>query len=107
MAYNKQFELPATISSATHKIAVSVVDRYGNESSPRVMGESLVTSVAAELVYPAENTTALLPCIFKWNAVEIADSYVWQLARDDRNLPIWFARARRKNLSFSQVYKPI
>jgi len=82
MAYNKQFELPATISSATHKIAVSVVDRYGNESSPRVMGESLVTSVAAELVYPAENTTALLPCIFKWNAVEIADSYVWQLAHD-------------------------
>ncbi|MGB4414138.1 MAG: family 10 glycosylhydrolase [Paludibacter sp.] len=82
MAYNKQFELPATISSATHKIAVSVVDRYGNESSPRVMGESLVTSVTAELVYPAENTTALLPCIFKWNAVEIADSYVWQLARD-------------------------
>jgi len=46
------------------------------------MGESLVTSVAAELVYPAENTTALLPCIFKWNAVEIADSYVWQLAHD-------------------------
>ena len=82
MAYNKQFELPVTISSATHKIAVSIVDRYGNEFSPRVMGEVLTTSIAAELVYPAENSNPLLPCIFKWNTVEGADSYVWQLARD-------------------------
>lgn len=82
MAYNKQFELPATISSVTHKIAVSIVDRYGNEFSPRVMGEVLTTNLAAGLVYPTENSTALLPCIFKWNNVEGADSYVWQVARD-------------------------
>ncbi len=82
LSYNNQYELPASVSSTTHKIAVSIVDRFGNEFSPRILNESLATSAAAELVYPADNTTTLLPCVFKWNSIEGADSYVWQLARD-------------------------
>jgi len=82
MAYNKQFTLPSTVNTSTHKIAVSVVDRYKNEFATRVLGENTATSVAAALTFPTANTTALIPCVFKWNAVEGADSYVWQVARD-------------------------
>ncbi len=82
MAYSKQFTLPATVNTSTHKIAVSVVDRYKNEFAVRVLGENTATSVAATLNFPATNAKALIPCVFKWNAVEGADSYVWQVARD-------------------------
>ncbi|MHB9141147.1 MAG: family 10 glycosylhydrolase [Paludibacter sp.] len=82
VSYNHQYELPATVSSVTHKIAVSVLDRYGNEFSQRILGESLTTTAATELVYPVENTQALIPCVFRWNSVAGVDSYVWQLARD-------------------------
>jgi len=83
MAYNKEFDVPVTVGSSTHKIAVSVVDRYGNESSVRVLGENVVTSTSAGLVFPTDNTHVLFPCLFQWNAVENADSYVWQLSRND------------------------
>jgi len=82
MAYSKQFTLPASVSSSTHKIAVSVVDRYGNEFGTKVLNESISSSVAAVLNSPVNNNTVLIPCVFSWNAVEGADSYVWQLARD-------------------------
>jgi len=82
LSYNNQYVLPTSISSTTYKIAVSVVDRFGNEFSPRVLDEGLATAATGELVYPADNTTTLLPCVFKWNSVVGADSYVWQLARD-------------------------
>lgn len=82
MAYNKEFEMPAAVNSSTHKIGVSVVDRYGNESSVRVLGETLSTAQSAVLQFPAENTHVLLPCVFSWSKVEGADSYIWQLARD-------------------------
>ena len=81
-AFSKQFTLPATVNSSTHKIAVSVVDRYKNEFAVRVLGENTAASVAASLTFPANNAKALIPCVFKWNAVEGADSYVWQVARD-------------------------
>ena len=82
VTYSPQFELPSTVSSATHKIAVSVLDRYGNEFSQRILGESVETLTPTDLIYPADNTTVLLPCVFKWTSVDGADSYIWQLARD-------------------------
>jgi uncharacterized lipoprotein YddW (UPF0748 family) len=81
-AYNQQFDLPTNVNSSTHKIAVAVLDRYGNEFSPRVYGENVETLSAAQLVFPTDNTTVLLPCIFKWNKDTGVDSFVWQLARD-------------------------
>ncbi len=81
-AYNKQFTLPTSVNTSTHKIAVSVVDRYKNEYAARVLGENSAASNAANLTFPASNATALIPCLFKWNAVDGADSYVWQVARD-------------------------
>jgi hypothetical protein len=82
MAYNKQFTLPTAVNSSTHKIAVSVVDRFKNEFAARVMGENPTTAIATNLTFPSNNAQTLIPCLFKWDAINSADSYVWQVARD-------------------------
>jgi len=39
ISYTYQFTLPTGINASSHRIAVSVLDRYGNEFAPRVLGE--------------------------------------------------------------------
>lgn len=82
VAFSNQFTLPANVGTSTHKIAVSVVDRYKNEFAPRVLGEIAASNSAATLTSPTANSTALIPSIFRWSAVSGADSYVWQVATD-------------------------
>ncbi len=82
IAYDKQYTLPTAINGSTHKIAVSVVDKYSNEFSVRVLGETNSTATPAQLTFPAANANTLIPCVFTWLAVDGADSYVWQVARD-------------------------
>ncbi len=79
MSYRPTFILSAT-APAGYSYAVSVVDRYGNEHTPVVMGQAMQTVSAAQLVYPAQNGKPLLPCHFSWNAVANADSYLFQLS---------------------------
>jgi uncharacterized lipoprotein YddW (UPF0748 family) len=100
-AYNQQFDLPNSVSTSTHKIAVAVLDRYGNEFSPRVLGENVGTLSATQLIYPNDNTTVLLPCIFLWNKVDGADSYVWQLALDAQFSNIVCSRETGQSQFFS------
>jgi hypothetical protein len=80
VAYAQNFTLSAEINAATHKIAVAVYDRYGNEFPPRVLGEALTAVSAAELAYPADNAeNIVLPALFTWNHAD-ADYYVWELS---------------------------
>ena len=81
ITYSKNYSLPATINAATHKIAVSVYDRYGNEFPPRILGETAITIAAAELTYPANNVEGVvLPALFAWQSTNAADYYVWELS---------------------------
>jgi len=83
VSYEKRYTLPAGISTSSHRIAVSVLDRYGNEFSPRTLGTSAITAaVKAQLTFPEDNAYSRIPLTFKWNAVDKADNYVWQLATD-------------------------
>ena len=82
ISYTKQYTLPANISADSHRIAVSVMDRYGNEFAPRVLGENLATPVTACLTTPENNSSVMRPTLFTWESVQEADSYVWQIARD-------------------------
>ena len=82
ISYAKQFTLPTGIDASTHRIAVSVLDRYGNLSAPRVMSESLATPVAATLIAPANNASVVQPTLFTWGAVPGACQYVWQMSRN-------------------------
>ena len=98
VSYAKQYTLPAGISTSSHRIAVSVLDRYGNEFSPRVLGIPAITgAVKAQLTYPVDNSYSRVPLTFKWNAVDKADSYIWQLATDANFTDIVCARETTSN----------
>ncbi len=79
MSYRPTYIL-SSVASADYSYAVSVVDRYGNEHTPVVMGQAMQTILPAELTFPAQEGTPLLPCYFTWKAVDKADSYLFQLA---------------------------
>ena len=101
VSYNKQFILPASVNENSHKIAVTGMDRFGNEGSPRIYGESLTPSVAAQLIYPENNTETVIPCVFQWETVQEADSYIWQLAEDENFTNLVCSRQTKENSFFS------
>lgn len=82
LSYSTTFTLPQGINSTTHSIAVAVVDRFGNEYAPRILGESTSSGTAVTLTFPANNADALLPTFFRWNEQPAASGYLWQLATD-------------------------
>jgi len=90
ITYSKSFTLPAGINAATHRIAVAIYDRYGNEFPPRVLGEKITTLAATQLIYPADHAeNVVLPALFTWDSANGADYYVWELsANADFTQPI-------------------
>lgn len=77
--YEANFPLPADVDGI---LAVSVLDRYGNEYPARTMDNTLWgKSVAAELAYPLAESQPLLPCYFSWHPAANADSYFFQLSK--------------------------
>jgi uncharacterized lipoprotein YddW (UPF0748 family) len=83
VSYVKQYTLPNGVSTSSHRIAVSVLDRYGNEFAPRVLGTSVGEMTAAQLTAPDDYAAVKLPVTFQWTAVDKAGCYVWQLATDE------------------------
>lgn len=92
MSYSKSYTLAAGISTSTHKIAVSTIDRYGNESAVIVMDESLATGIKPTITFPANNAQILFPAMLKCLAVPNTQQYVWQLATDAQFNNIVFTR---------------
>ncbi len=82
ISYEKQYTLPEGISVDAYKLAVSVLDRYGNEYAPRIMGEGTEVASAPALVYPANKSEIVMPAIFRWEEAEGVDSYFWELSED-------------------------
>lgn len=75
--YELKTELPAGMT-----YAVSVVDRYGNESAPVVLGMAGGDAESADLLYPEDKAEVLMPCVFRWSAVDGAVGYIWQLSEN-------------------------
>ena len=76
---NNKFALDASIPTT---YAVSVLDRFGNEYPARTMDNtSWGQSPMAEITYPLDNSSALMPCNVTWKAVPGADSYFFQLSK--------------------------
>lgn len=82
ITYSKSFDLPSSVTSSSHAIAVTVVDRYDNEYAPRFLGENLQTAIAPILTSPVANAQVVLPTVLRWNAVTDAMNYTVQVARD-------------------------
>ncbi len=101
ISYAKHYSLPAGITASSHKIAVSVLDRYGNEFSVRVLGEDMETGGSITLSYPADNSNPLLPCLFKWEGLSGVDSYLWEVAYDPEFKKRIYARETTETQFFS------
>lgn len=83
ISYTKEYNLPTGISNASHKIAVAVYDRYGNEYPPRVYGESTSTIAQPQLTYPADAQNVVLPALMSWQAIANAAYYICEIAEDE------------------------
>ncbi len=92
ISYSTSFELPATISPTTHQIAVSVLDKYNNEYALRILDLPLGATAAATDLWPYDGAAKALPFTFHWGAVEGADSYIIQFAKDPEMTQIVFAQ---------------
>jgi hypothetical protein len=92
VSYVPYFVLPAEVSATTHQIAVSVLDKYNNEYALRILNEPLRQPAAATGLYPYDGLTRKLPFTFQWQAVEGADSYIIQFAKDPEMQQIVFAQ---------------
>lgn len=106
ISYATEYILPAGITTSSHKIAVAALDRYGNEHSLRVMGETLIEEpVPTTLIAPEKNATRKLPITFQWEPVNKADSYLWQLARDVNFKDIVCTHETENTLFYSSTRK--
>ncbi len=83
ISYEKSFDLaPFSGITGTHTLAVSVLDRYGNEFAPALMGFMPGANQQAELIYPVHEQQVHLPFSFSWNAVAGAEGYILEVAND-------------------------
>lgn len=81
LTYGNSFTLADSITS-DYAVCVTVIDRYGNEYSPRFVGEEEQLAVTPQLLYPADGDSILLPNWLTWQAVEDAIGYQIELAYD-------------------------
>jgi uncharacterized lipoprotein YddW (UPF0748 family) len=66
---------------ATHKFGVAVLDRYGNEFAPALMGYTPVANQAANLQTPLNGGGAFSNMHFQWEAVVGAEYYVIEFSK--------------------------
>lgn len=92
VSYTHSFELPVEITANTHQIAVSVLDKYNNEYAVRILDKALQEPKATTGLIPVDGGMKKLPFTFRWNAVEGADSYIIQFAKDEAMTQIVFAQ---------------
>lgn len=83
ISYSATYDLPAKYTSGdTYTFAVSILDRYGNEFAPVLLGQAASQLPAAELTSPANDATVVLPTLFKWNPVSGADAYRLEISTE-------------------------
>jgi hypothetical protein len=69
-----------------------VLDRYNNEYALRIWNKPLGSAKATTGLIPTNEAKKRLPFIFRWDAVEGADSYIIQFAKDADMKDIVFAQ---------------
>ena len=83
VSYSTSYTLPKNVSASTHTFAVAVLDRYGNESAPRVMGQQEATPAVVALTAPANGANLIKPFEFSWTADGSVELYYLEIAKDN------------------------
>ncbi|MFR9166115.1 MAG: family 10 glycosylhydrolase [Dysgonomonas sp.] len=82
ISYEKSLAIPTDKPTSSYTYAVSVLDRYGNEYAPVLMGRSVGTGNKTNLQYPENGSRATAPFSFKWETVTNAEYYVFEISED-------------------------
>ncbi|MEA4982446.1 MAG: family 10 glycosylhydrolase [Paludibacter sp.] len=82
VSYNTSFTIPLNISTVDNTFAIAVLDRYGNESPVKVMGQNEGIPVSVNLISPLNNSSEIKPFNFSWQADSSVDSYILEIAED-------------------------
>ena len=89
MAYSRKMFIPDPLRNESTIFAVSVIDRYGVEHSPRIQGTSITNVAPPDLFYPADGETVSMPFRFSW-ADNGESLYRFEVAEDkDFESPVW------------------
>ena len=81
-SFVNSFNIPASKPAATYTYAVAVVDKYGNEFAPQIMGQSTAQPIVVSLTYPNDNQPIIFPFTFSWENNSSAEYYLLQIAED-------------------------
>lgn len=76
------YEIPEEYAEG-YTFALTAVNRYGAESAPILLDGNEVELQAPTLIYPLNDASVLMPCVFKWGQYSTSwAKYQWQLAKD-------------------------
>jgi Uncharacterized protein conserved in bacteria len=81
-SYSASYTLNSSEDFSDKTFAVAILDRYGNEYAPVVMGQSSGIASAPTLLYPDNQANVLAPFTFTWEAIPTAISYILEIATD-------------------------
>lgn len=81
VTYEPEFTLPSG-QLAGMQYAVCILDRYGNEYNPALLGVPTTALDAPVLTFPENNATIEVHFDFAWNAVEGASEYIVEVSDD-------------------------
>ena len=91
ISYQNSFTIPANVSTTTNTFAVAVLDRYGNEYPPQLMGQSPGSQIIPVLVSPSDNSLVYPPIDFKWSAAAV-EYFTFEVAEDFNFTNIIYSR---------------
>lgn len=107
LSYVSTFTLPKNVDLSSSVFAVAIVDRYGNEYAPVVMGQESLPGTSPQLVYPDNGIDVLAPFSFKWKAVENAISYIIEISLTQDFTSVICAREVTENLFSTHNLPPL
>jgi hypothetical protein len=82
MSYTKSYTLDDSITTDKYTIAVTPIDRFGNEWAPAFLNEAVQNAVKPILTFPSNNGSMMLPNTLEWQAVNNAVGYMVQVSND-------------------------
>ncbi len=90
---------------ATHKFGVAVLDRYGNEFAPSLMGFAPAANKAPNLIIPYNNGAVFPNLFFKWENVQGAEYYVIEFSQMSDFSKVFYRTDTDKNtFDISNLY---
>lgn len=107
VTYEPSFTINGALNLTDKVLAVAVMDRYGNEFAPVIMGHSCVAASTPVQDYPADQSNSLYPFVFTWEPVSGAISYIIEISEKEDFSNLICAREVYTNSFSTTNLKPL